>query len=130
MTTSGHQTAQLEKAAMTTSTSGCFGALLSAMKSDWSKRGMNLKKRFVEWGNEASLQQGGESPKSSGLVYREKSAGGGEGVDISLGFVAAETGDSGKAEGEAGIVAGTLADGVEGDFENHARLNLVAVAGF
>ncbi len=130
MTTRGHQTAQLENAAMKTSTSGCFGALLSAMKSDWSKRGMNLGKRFVEWGNDASLQQRGESPKSLRLIFCEEAAGGGEGVDIGLGFVAAEARDPREAEGETGIMAGASADGVEGDFENNTRLNLVAVAGF
>jgi hypothetical protein len=48
ITTSGHQTAQLDKAAMTTSKSGGLGTLLRAMKRFWSKRDEISVKRFVE----------------------------------------------------------------------------------
>ena len=41
---------------------------------------------------------------------------GGEGVDLGGGFVGADTGDAGKAEGEAAFVAGARLDVVEGDF--------------
>lgn len=130
MTTSGHHAAQLDNAAIATSTTGFFGKLLRAMKRFWSKRGMKFAERFVEWGCDASLQRRCESPKGPRLIHREESAGGGEGVDIRLGFVAAEADDSGKAQGEAGVVAWALTDGVEGDFENHAWLDLESVAGF
>ena len=40
----------------------------------------------------------------------------GEGVDFGGGFVGADTGDAGKAEGEAAFVAGARLDVVEGDF--------------
>ena len=45
-----------------------------------------------------------------------EAAAGCEGVDFGGGFVGAEAGDAGKAEGEAAFVAGARLDVVEGDF--------------
>ena len=56
--------------------------------------------------------------------------GGRKRVDLRDGFVPADADDSGKAEGQAGIVARAFSDGIEGDFENHERLDFEAIAFF
>ena len=60
----------------------------------------------------------------------EEAAGGGEGVDVFGGFVAALADDSWEAQRKPGIVAGAFADGVEGDFQDDAGLDFEAVAFF
>jgi hypothetical protein len=51
-----------------------------------------------------------------------------EGVDVVDGFVGADAGDAGEAEGEAGVVTFGAGDLVEGDFEDDGGLDDVVAA--